>query len=110
MVTPSASSPPSREAIVAELAAILGCFGGRDYSGTIGPETRFFADLGLASIDAVVLGETLQSHYGRPIPFGELMADLGHRTDRDMTVGEMAEFLHRYFASVASATALPRGE
>ena len=35
-------------------------FHGREYSGPIGPETRFFADLGLASIDAVVLGETLQ--------------------------------------------------
>jgi acyl carrier protein len=98
MVTPSSASDSSREAIVAELATILGCFNGRDYSGTIGPDTRFFADLGLASIDAVVLGESLQAHYGRPIPFGELMADLGHRTERDMTVGEMADFLHRFFA------------
>ena len=45
----------------------------------IEPETRFFADLGLASIDAVVLGEAIQQHYGRPLPFGELMADLGRR-------------------------------
>ena len=29
-------------------------------------ETRFFADLGLASIDAVVLSEAIQNHYGRP--------------------------------------------
>src|SRR6516165_3867793 len=94
----SFASAPSPDAILADLAAILGSFHGRDYSGSIGPETRFFADLGLASIDAVVLGETLQAHYGRPIPFGELMADLGHRTDRDMKVGEMVEFLRRCFA------------
>ena len=30
-------------------------------------ETRFFADLGLASIDAVVLGEAIQQHFGRPV-------------------------------------------
>ena len=93
----SFTSYPSRAEILADLAAILARFNGRDYSGTIGPETRFFADLGLASIDAVVLGETLQDHYRRPLPFGELMADLGRRTERDMTVGEVAEFLVRFF-------------
>jgi acyl carrier protein len=91
------SSSPSRSAILADLAAILADFNGRGYSGTIGPETRFFADLGLASIDAVVLGETLAAHYGRPLPFGELMADLGRRSERDMTVGEVAEFLLAIF-------------
>ena len=30
---------------------------------------------GLASIDAVVLGETLESRYGRKLPFHELMAE-----------------------------------
>jgi acyl carrier protein len=84
--------------IIADLGEILASFNGRDYSGTIGPETRFFADLGLASIDAVVLGETLQARYGRPLPFGELLADLGRRTERDMTLGEMADFLHRHLS------------
>jgi acyl carrier protein len=87
----------ARAAILAEVAAILADFGGRGYSGPIGPETRFFADLGLASIDAVVLGETLSAHYGRPLPFGQLMADLGRRAERDMTVGEVVEFLHAFF-------------
>ena len=84
--------------IMADLREVLAGFNGRDYSGTIGPETRFFADLGLASIDAVVLGETLQARYGRPLPFGELLADLGRRTERDMTLGEMADFLHRHLS------------
>ena len=68
-------------------------------AGVFGPidrETRFFADLGLASIDAVVLGEMLQEHYGRPLPFGELMAELGRREDRDLTrSGELAGFPRR---------------
>ena len=82
----------SEAAILADLARILADFEGREYSGPIGRETRFFADLGLASIDAVVLGETLQEHYGRPLPFGELMADLGRREDRDLSIGDLADF------------------
>ena len=88
----------TRSEILADLARILGDFHGREYSGAIEPETRFFADLGLASIDAVVLGETLQTHYGRPLPFGDLMADLGQRTDRDLKIGELIEFLHRHLS------------
>jgi len=82
--------------ILAELAGMLADFGGREYSGPIGRETRFFADLGLASIDAVVLGEQLQDHYGRVLPFGELMGDLGRRADRDLPIGELAAFLARH--------------
>ena len=85
----------SSSEILAEVARILSDFQGREYSGAIDRETRFFADLGLASIDAVVLGETLQEHYGRPLPFGELMAELGRRTDRDLSIGELADFLSR---------------
>jgi acyl carrier protein len=56
-------------------------------------ETRFFADLGLASIDAVVLGEAIGQHFERQIPFHELMADLGRREQRDLAIGELIEFL-----------------
>lgn len=84
--------------ILGDLANVFADFQGREYSGPIAPETRFFADLGLASIDAVVLGETLQERYNRPLPFGELMADLGRREDRDMTLGELASFLSRHLS------------
>ncbi len=83
-------------AILRDLADVLADFHGREYSGAIDAETRFFADLGLASIDAVVLGETLEGRYGRPLPFGQLMADLGRREDRDLTMGELASFLKRH--------------
>src|SRR4051812_1483036 len=91
--------PRSRSEIMNDLAQILASFNGRDYSGTIDPETRFFADLGLASIDAVVLGETLEAHYGRSLPFGELMAELGSRAERDFRLGELAEFLDRHLSA-----------
>jgi len=57
-------------------------------------QTRFFADLGLASIDVVVLGEAIQKHYARPLPFHTLMAELGTRNDRDFTLGELVDFVH----------------
>jgi acyl carrier protein len=85
----------SEREVLADLARILSDFEGREYSGAIDRQTRFFADLGLASIDAVVLGERLQEHYGRPLPFGELMADLGQAEDRDLTIGRLADFLVR---------------
>lgn len=84
-----------RDEILNKLATILRNFHGREYSGVIGPETHFFADLGLASIDAVVLGETIEEHYGRKIAFHDFMADLGRRAVRDITLGELAAFLER---------------
>jgi acyl carrier protein len=62
-------------------------------SSPITEDTRFFADLGLASIDAVVLSERLQEHYGRSLPFNELMAEMGKRTERDLAIGELVAFL-----------------
>jgi acyl carrier protein len=82
--------------ILDDLAGILRDFHGREYSGPIGTDTMFFADLGLASIDAVVLGETLETRYGRKLPFGELLGELGRRTDRDIRLGELVEFLQTH--------------
>ncbi len=86
----------SEPEVLADVARILADFQGREYLGVIDRQTRFFADLGLASIDAVVLGEMLQDHYGRPLPFGDLMAELGRRDDRDLSIGELTAFLVRH--------------
>lgn len=64
-----------------------------EYSGTITRETRFFADLGFESIDAVVLGEAIEAHYRRRFPYAEFLAGLGERNARDLQVGELIEFL-----------------
>lgn len=87
-----------RSQVLAELRDLLSNFHGREYSGEIGPDTYFFADLGLASIDAVVLGEMLQARYGKDLPFGELMAELGRRENRDLCIGELADFLVTHIA------------
>lgn len=89
----------TQEQIMTDLAGMLSNFHGQEYSGEIGPHTLFFGHLGLASIDAVVLGETIEEHYGRKIPFNEFMADLGRRAQRDIELGDLVHFLHRHLSS-----------
>jgi acyl carrier protein len=83
----------SRTEILDDVAAILTSQLGVQSAEPIGGETRLFADLGLASIDAVVLSEMLQNHYDRRLPFHELMAEIGRRTERDLAIGELVAFL-----------------
>lgn len=85
----------SSHQILDDLTGIFRNFHGREYTEPIDAETRFFADMGLASIDAVVLGETLEQHYGHKLPFGDLLAELGRREDRDLRMGELVGFLQR---------------
>ena len=75
------TSVPSRTEILDVVSTLLARDLGVQSSIAIDLHTRFFADLGLASIDAVVLGERLQEHFGRPLPFNELMAEIGRRTE-----------------------------
>jgi acyl carrier protein len=84
---------PTRADLLRDVAAILVDHLGVAPSTPIDERTRFFADLGLASIDAVVLSEAIRRHYRRALPFDELMAEIGRRTDRDMTIGELVAFL-----------------
>ena len=86
-------SVPSRTEILDDLIAVLDRDLGVQSSSSITEDTRFFADLGLASIDAVVLSERLQEHYGRSLPFHELMAEMGRRTERDLSISELVAFL-----------------
>jgi acyl carrier protein len=83
----------TRGEILADVSQLLADHMGVAPSAAIDEDTRFFADLGLASIDAVVLGEALQDHYRRSLPFNDLMAEIGRRTDRDLSIGELVSFL-----------------
>ena len=68
----------------------------------ITPETWLFTDLGLQSLDAVVLGASLQQHYGKPIPYAELLADIGRRPVHDVSVNEWVDFANRYVNGVGT--------
>ena len=65
-----------------------------EYDGAIRPDTRFIADLGLESLEIVVLGTMLQQRYGR-LPFAEFLEELGQRPveERDLTVAELVAFV-----------------
>jgi acyl carrier protein len=87
---------PTRAEILKDISMLLGQQMGIGGATPIDEGTRFFADLGLASIDAVVLGEALVQYYRRPIPFKELMAEIGRRTERDLSIGELVSFLEAH--------------
>jgi len=80
-----------------------------EYGGEITENTFFLADMGLQSLDVVVLAEATQQHYGTPLPFTELFAEIGQRPVRDLTVGEWVEFLCDNLNAI-SLTAEPGGE
>ncbi len=86
----------SETTILADLRHVFRDVLGVDPLTPIGPATRFFADLGLASIDAVVLGEAIQDRFQRRLPFEELLAELGKREERDLAISELIAFLQRH--------------
>lgn len=88
-------SPISSSVMLDEIIQELSAFQAQSLLSPLDASTRFFADLGLASIDAVVLGERLEARFGQALPFEELMAELGQREDRDLSLGELAAFLSR---------------
>lgn len=89
------------------LAEILGLMnqlaGDWEYSGSITANTRLLADLGLESLDLVVLGTSIQQRYGR-LPFAEYLADIGQRPleERDITVGELVTYVCQHRTTTAS--------
>ena len=89
----------SREAILTDVLNLMNQLA-RDweYSGEISPETLLFADLGFESIDAVVLTSFIQDHYKQPLPFPQLLAELGRRDVKDICLGELVQFIHLHLS------------
>jgi acyl carrier protein len=89
------SSDAQVMAEVTELVTELA--GDWDYEGEVRPTTRFLADLGMESLDLVVLGTTLQGRYGA-LPFAEFLAEMGRRPveDRDVTIAELIDFINAH--------------
>lgn len=83
----------TRSEVLAELAEILANFNGREYSGTIDDNTLFFGDLGMASIDAIVLAETLENRHGCKLPFQPFLMQLKEENLGDLPVGRLVDFL-----------------
>jgi len=75
-----------------------------DYSQPLSASSLLFTELGLESLDAVVLCTNIQEHYGQPLPFAELLAEIG-RVQRDLSIGELAEFVEKNLKQVGSESA-----
>ncbi len=82
----------------AVMGAVLGLLGTLkedwEYAGEIGPDTTFVGELGLESLEIVVLATQIQERYGR-LPFPEFFDEIGQRPveERDVSVGELVAFI-----------------
>ena len=85
----------TKQQIVADLVELLSNFQGREYSDEIGPRTLFFGELGVASIDAVVLGEMLDERYSQKFPYGDFLSGMRDSQAQDIELGQLADFLWR---------------
>lgn len=65
-----------------------------DYDQPVTLESRLFGELGMESLDAVVLATSLQEHFGKQMPFAELFAEIGEK-QCDLSVGELIAFVQR---------------
>ena len=74
-----------------------------DYSRPVGPGSLLFTELGLESLDAVVLGTTIQEHFHTPLPFSELLAEIG-RDQRDLSIMELVDFVDKNLKQVSLET------
>lgn len=68
-----------------------------EYEEAIDPKTRFIADLGLESLEIVVLSTMIQQQFGK-IPFPAFFDDIGQRPidERDVTVEELVVFVSEH--------------
>ena len=75
-----------------------------EYDGTITAETTLLGELGLESLDLVVLGTMIQQRYGR-LPFAEFLAAIGQRpaAERDVSVGELVAYVCQHLAAAGGA-------
>lgn len=63
--------------------------------GAIRPETRMFAEIGLASIDMMAMHEQIEGEIGRTVDVVALFARLSEQAERDITIGAYAAFLEQ---------------
>jgi acyl carrier protein len=73
-----------------------------EYAGDVTPETRFFTDLKLASLDVVVLGASIQEYYEQVLPFADFYAEVGRRERPDVSVGEWVDFIFKHLKDAAA--------
>ena len=64
-----------------------------DHALVITDQTGIFNELGFESIDAVGLSSALEGHFEQSLPFPEFMARAKEQNLKDITVGQLLDFL-----------------
>jgi len=78
-----------------------------DYPDPVRPGSRLFTELGFESLDAVVLCTAIQEHYQTPMPFAELLAEIGQQ-QRDLSIDELTDFVNTHLGGPPGADATRR--
>lgn len=100
---------PDRETVLAEVLDLVNELAGDwEFDGEVTPDTYFLRDLGLESLDLVVLGTSIQYKYG-PLPFAEYLAELGQRPveERDVRVADFVDFITTSLQSLPARAGAP---
>lgn len=99
----------TRETILADVLQLLNSVvQDWEFEGTVGADTRLFADLAFESLDLVVLGSKVQEHFGQVLPFTQLFAEIGQRDVHDLTIGEWVDFIARHIRQPGDAVSPAR--
>ena len=94
----------SREAIMEDILNLLHQLAEDwEYAGEISSETRLFTDMGLASLDVVILGTAIQEQYGQVLPFQDFYAEVGESGAQDIPVGQWVDFIHSELNKTSTA-------
>jgi len=94
----------SRKEVLVDVLQFLGGLADDwEYSGDITKDTYLLADMGLASLDVVILANAVQEYYGQVFPFPEFFAKIGQRELRDVSVGEWVDFIYKNLNTVTSS-------
>ena len=72
-----------------------------DYPDPVRPESLLFTELGFESLDAVVLCTAIQEHYQKPMPFAELLAEIGQQ-QRDLSIDELTSFVDTHLGEAVA--------
>jgi acyl-CoA synthetase (AMP-forming)/AMP-acid ligase II len=82
-----------QRSIVDVVAGIIRELKGYSATTPVNEKSQLFADLAIESIDLVMLNELVERHYQRQFPFADFMAELGRLDQRDVSIGQFANFI-----------------
>ncbi len=86
----------TEETVYADVLDILNDLTGDwEYSGEISKDTFLLADLDFESIDAVALGTAIEESFQQSLPFPEFLAEVAEREVKDISVGELSNFIYQ---------------